>query len=80
MNAEAQKPSPPGFVVLQEMPDGRWQLLGEVRRRQGLSARAARARAVLDASGGAAKAGDVCAAVLRSEWRIALDWELAPRD
>jgi len=71
-------PSAPGFVVLRELGDGKWELLGEVPRRRGLPARAARSRAILDASGGEAKAGEVYAAVLRSEWRIAQDW--APPD
>ena len=67
-------PSAPGFVVLHQLRDGRWELLGEVPRRRGLPARAARSRAILDATGGKAKAGEVYAAVLRSEWRIAQDW------
>ena len=66
-------PSAPGFVVLRERDDGTWELLGEVPRRRGLPARAARSRAILDATGGKAKAGEVYAAVLRSEWRIAQD-------
>lgn len=64
----------PGFVVLRELPDGRWELLGEVARRRGLTARAARSRAIQDATGGEAEAGETYAAVLRSEWRIAQDW------
>ena len=64
----------PGFVVLRGLPNGRWELLGEVARRRGLPARAARSRAILDATDGKAKAGEVYAAVLRSEWRIAQDW------
>jgi hypothetical protein len=67
-------PSAPGFVVLRELGGGKWELLGEVPRRRGLPARAARSRAILDATGGEAKAGEVYAAVLRSEWRIAQDW------
>jgi hypothetical protein len=67
-------PSAPGFVVLRELGDGKWKLLGEVPRRRGLPARAARSRAILDATGGEAKSGEVYAAVLRSEWRIAQDW------
>ena len=63
----------PGFVVLRELPDGRWQMLGEVPRRRGLPAREARSRAILDATGGEAKAGEAYAAVLRSEWRLAQD-------
>jgi hypothetical protein len=69
-----RQPSGPGFVVLQELPDGTWRLLGEVRRKRGLPARAARSQAILDATNGAAKAGEGYAAVLRSEWRVALDW------
>jgi hypothetical protein len=66
--------SAPGFVVLRELPGGRWELLAEVPRRRGLPARAARSQAIVDATGGKAKAGEVYAAVLRSEWRIAQDW------
>jgi hypothetical protein len=49
-------------------------LLGEVPRRRGLTARAARTQAILDVTGGKAKAGEEYAAVLRSEWRVARDW------
>ena len=68
------KPSAPGFVVLRQADDGRWDLLGEVSRKRGLPARAARTQAILDATKGGAKAAEVYAAVLRSEWRIAQDW------
>jgi len=68
------QPSKPGFVVLRQVEGGRWELLGEIARKQGLPARAARSQAILDATGGKAKAGEVYAAVLRSEWRVALDW------
>jgi hypothetical protein len=64
----------PGFVVLRQLSGGRWQLLGEVERRRGLTARAARSQAILDATEGKARAGEVYAAVLRSEWRVAMDW------
>jgi hypothetical protein len=70
---EAQMPGP-GFVVLRETADGRWELLGEVARRRGLPARAARTAAILEATGGAARAAEHNAAILRSEWRIARDW------
>lgn len=70
----AERQQPPSFVVLREVAPGRWQLLGEVRRKQGLPARAARSQAILDATSGAARAGEVYAAVLRSEWRVAMDW------
>jgi len=39
-----------------------------------MSARAARTQAILDATMGKATASEVYAAVLRSEWRIVLDW------
>jgi hypothetical protein len=71
---QAAKSSAAAFVVLRETTDGTWKLLGEVPRTRGLPARAARSRAILDATGGRAKPGDVYAAVLRSEWRVAQDW------
>ena len=74
MSETKQRPSAPGFVVLRQVGEGRWELLGEVERTRGLSARAARSRAILDATNGSARAGEVYAAVLRSEWRVALDW------
>jgi hypothetical protein len=61
--------------VLRRVAGDEWQMVGEVPRVRGLPARAARSRAILDATHGAAKAGDVYAAVLRSEWRVSLDWE-----
>ena len=60
----------PGFVVLRETEPGRYELVGEARRRPGLIAKAARRQAVEDATGGTASAGEVYAAILRSEWRI----------
>jgi len=63
-----------GFVVLKEVSEGRWQVLGEIRRTPGLPAKAARSRAIIEASGGTARRGETYAAVLRSEWRVALDW------
>jgi hypothetical protein len=64
---------PPGYVVLRHVGDDRWQLVGEVDRQPGQTARKARARAIEDATGGRATGDEVYAAVLRSEWRIALD-------
>ena len=78
MEATKKRPAAPGFVVLRQVAEGQWQMLGEVRRKQGLPARAARSQAILDATNGTAKAGEVYAAVLRSEWRVAMDW--APVD
>ena len=77
MSPKGKQASAPGFVVLHQLPDGHWQMLGEIPRKRGLAARAARSQAILDATKGAAKAGEVYAAVLRSEWRIAMDWTLA---
>jgi hypothetical protein len=73
--AERKRPSEsgPAFVVLHEVGEGRWKLVGEVSRRPGLAARAARAQAVADATQGKAKTGEVYAAILRSEWRIAFE-------
>ncbi len=62
-----------GFVVFRLEDGDRWRLVGEVARTPGLTARRARARAVQDATGGAAKPGETYAAVLRSEWRVSLD-------
>ena len=69
-----QRPTAPGFVVLRRVEDETWQLLGEFQRTPGMTARAARSQAILDATEGKAKAGEVYAAVLRSEWRVATDW------
>ena len=63
----------PAFVVLREIGDDTWQLVGEVARRRGLPARKARGQAVLDATNGTATPTERYAAVLRSEWRVALD-------
>ena len=73
MSAE-QSSSRPRFVVLQQVGAGDWKLLGEFERQPGLTARAARSAAIVEATCGKAKAGEVYAAVLRSEWRVALDW------
>lgn len=69
-----RKQPAPGFVVLRQLGNRRWQMLGEVPRRRGLPARAARSQAILDATEGNARPGEVYAAVLRSEWRVSLDW------
>ena len=70
---ERASTSGPAFVVLRQVGDDTWQLVGEVQRRRGLPARKARRQAVLDATGGAAEPSERYAAVLRSEWRVALD-------
>lgn len=65
--------SNPAYVVLRQVGTDRWQVVGEVERKPGLTARNARAQAIEDATGGKAKAGQVYRAVLRSEWRIAAE-------
>jgi hypothetical protein len=64
----------PGFYVFRQVGEGRWELIGEARRRPGLPARKARAQAIADAAGRPPQPGERYAAVLRSEWRIALDY------
>ncbi len=64
---------PSYYVVLREVGEGRYEFVGEVRRQPGLPARAARAQAVHDATLGEGTPGEVYAAILRSEWRIAFD-------
>jgi hypothetical protein len=71
-----QKQPTHGFVVLRHVEGSDWRSLGEVERKQGLPARAARSQAVLDATDGAAQPGEVYAVILRSEWRVSLDHEL----
>lgn len=62
------------YVVFRKGKGDSWELLGEFPLKPGLPARAARARAILEASGGDAKPGDAYAAVLRSEWKLAQVW------
>lgn len=64
------KPSGPGFVVLRETAPGRYELVGEARRRPGLTAKAARRQAVVEAAGREPEPDEAYAAILRSEWRI----------
>jgi hypothetical protein len=52
MEGAKRRPAAPGFVVLRQVADGEWRLLGEV-----------------------ARGGESYAAVLRSEWRVAMDWK-----
>jgi hypothetical protein len=70
MNASSSKPA---YVVLRQVGKDTWQVVREVNRQPGRTARAARAQAIQDATGGKAKAGEVYRAVLRSERRIAAE-------
>jgi hypothetical protein len=68
-----ERPTKPGYVVLRQVGADEWKLVGEAERRPGQTARKARAQAIADVTGGRDTEGEVYAAVLRSEWRIALD-------
>jgi ATP-dependent Clp protease ATP-binding subunit ClpC len=65
------KPAP-AYVVLKQVAENRWELVGEVDRRAGMPARKSRAQAVRDA-GGDPESDAVYAVLPRSEWRCALD-------
>jgi hypothetical protein len=65
--------SRPTYVVLQQVADDSWRLVGEAERRPGLTAKRARVQAVADALGREPAAGETYAAILRSEWRISFD-------
>jgi hypothetical protein len=58
-------------VVLRRQGKDLWRVVGEVDRRPGLTARASRAQAIQDATGGTAKPGGVYRVLPRSEWRLA---------
>ena len=73
MSAGTREPSGPGFVAFRKLDHDTWRLVAEVPRKRGLTARAARTRAILDATNGQVEGTEVYAAVLRSEWRVALD-------
>ena len=61
-----------GYIVLQELGDDEWRLLGDVDRRPGLPARKSRAQAVVDVLGRQPADGEVFAVLPRSEWRLSL--------
>jgi hypothetical protein len=62
-----------GFVVLREAGKDRFVLVGEAARRPGLTAKAARLRAIQDATGGKTKPGERYRVILRSEWKVAAE-------
>lgn len=68
-----EKPVHAGYVVLQQVGEGEWRLVGEVDRTPGLPARRSRTRAIQDAIGREPQPGEAFAVVPRSEWRNALD-------
>jgi len=64
----------PRYVVLREIEEGTWAMVGEVARRPGLPARRGRAKAVEDALGHPPAEGERFAVLPRSEWHVGLDW------
>jgi hypothetical protein len=62
------------YVVLREVAEGSWLLVGEVARRPGLPARRGRAQAAEEALGRPPVEGERLAVIPRSEWRVGLDW------
>jgi hypothetical protein len=66
-------PAHGGYVVLQQLSETDWRVLGEVARRPGMPARKGRAQAVRDVLGREPADGEVFAVVPRSEWRVGLD-------
>ena len=66
-------PSRGGYVILQQLGDGEWRVLGDVDRRPGLPARRSRAQAVRDVLGREPTDDEVFAVLPRSEWRLGLD-------
>jgi hypothetical protein len=75
---QRRNPTPPGLVGLHRTSKDRWEYLGEVTRVRGLTARAARTAAVMAVTKGKAQRGETYSAVLRSEWRLSLDWAPPP--
>lgn len=65
------KPRRPGYVVLRRVGEDLWQLIGDADRRPGLSAKASRAQAIEDATGGSAVSGEDYRVLPRSEWDLA---------
>jgi hypothetical protein len=59
------------YVVLREVESGHWLLVGEVRRRPGMPARASRLQAIKDATGADPADGAAYAVLPRSEWVVA---------
>lgn len=64
----------PTYVVLREVANDTWQVVGEVARPPGLPARRGRAKAVEDALGRPPSQDERFAVLPRSEWRVGQDW------
>jgi len=59
-----------GYVVFREVEPGMWRQIGVVDHRPGLGARAERAQAVRDATGGTGPGDGVYAALPRDQWHL----------
>ncbi|HEY0386829.1 MAG TPA: hypothetical protein VGC71_00155 [Gaiellales bacterium] len=66
-------PSSGRYVVLMQVGDHEWRVLGEVDRRPGWPARKSRGQAVRDVLGREPAKGEVFAVLPSSEWRVARD-------
>jgi hypothetical protein len=62
------------YVVLRKTGDGTFDLVAEVGRRAGLTAKRGRRAAIVEAIGREPAPGEVYAAIARSEWRIGFEW------
>ena len=61
----------PGYIVLKQIDEDRWRVIGDVDRKPGTPSARARAQAIEESTGGKVKPDDVYRAILRSEWKIA---------
>jgi len=62
-----------GYIVLKQVSELDWRVVGEIARRPGMPARKGRAQAVRDVIGREAEDGEVFAVLPLSEWRVGLD-------
>ena len=61
------------YVVFQQAGENTWRVIGEVDRRPGMPARAARGQAIRDVLGREPFTNEAFAVLQRSEWRNALN-------
>jgi hypothetical protein len=61
----------PGYVVVEEVGEDHWRLIGDADRAPGAPAAKARALAIQEAAGGQVEPGRDDRAILLSEWKIA---------
>lgn len=67
-------PSAGAYVVFQHLRGDEWRVIGEADRRPGLPARKSRAQAIREVLGREPLESEVFAVLLRSEWRLSLDY------